>query len=165
MSGAQVLSVVYDDGRPFTLTRAVGLLRRRNVSIRSLALGPGPADGSTQLQLVVQTDRDDAERIAMLFQKVVGVQAATTFAADRGVARELVLARLRPPGERLGELLDTLQLYRAALIDESAEAVIVELAGEEAFVCSGLRALEPFGIIEVARSGRATLERQTEATA
>jgi acetolactate synthase small subunit len=157
--GTQVLSLVIADDNPFALSRAVGLLRRRNVELRSLALGPGPADGSSNLQFVVQTDRADAERIAMLFEKVVGVQQATTISPERAVQRSLALVRLAPPGARLGELLDVLQLYRAGLIDDSGDAVIAQVAGAEAFVLSCLRALEPFGIQDVAWTGCATLER------
>jgi acetolactate synthase-1/3 small subunit len=159
MSAPHVLSVVFADG-PFTLSRAVGLVRRRNVPIRSVALGPGPADGSFRLQLVMYTDRADAERIAMLVGKLIGVREATAIAAAGAVQRALALVRLAAPGERLGELLDTLQLYHATLVDETGDAVIVEVAGDEAFVHSGLRALEPFGIREVAWSGCATLDRR-----
>ena len=50
------------------------------------------------------------------------------------------------------------QLYHATVVDESADAVIVELTGSEAFVLSCIRALERFDIIEVARSGAVALE-------
>jgi acetolactate synthase I/III small subunit len=156
---SQVFSLVIADDQPFALSRAVGLLRRRNVKLRSVALGPGSADGSSHLQLVVQTDPADAERIAMLFEKVVGVRQATAIPAERAVQRSLALVRLRPPGPHMGELLDVLQLYRATLIDDSGEAVIAQIAGAEAFVQSCLRALEPYGIQEVAWTGCAALER------
>jgi acetolactate synthase-1/3 small subunit len=74
------------------------------------------------------------------------------------VAREVALAKVRPPGPRYGELLDVLQLYRASVVDDAADAVIVEVAGSEAFVLSCLRALERFEILEVARSGAVALE-------
>ncbi len=50
------------------------------------------------------------------------------------------------------------QLYHATVVDESADAVIVELTGTEAFVLSCIRALERFGVLDVARSGAVALE-------
>ena len=44
------------------------------------------------------------------------------------------------------------------MVDDSADAVIVEVSGSEAFVLSCLRALERFEILEVARSGAVALE-------
>ena len=50
------------------------------------------------------------------------------------------------------------QLYHAAVVDDSPEAIIVELTGSEAFVLSCIRALERFEVLEVARSGAVALE-------
>jgi acetolactate synthase-1/3 small subunit len=55
-------------------------------------------------------------------------------------------------------VLDVVQLYHGTVVDESADVLIVELSGPEAFVLSGIRALERFDIIEVARSGTVALE-------
>jgi acetolactate synthase small subunit len=49
------------------------------------------------------------------------------------------------------------QLYNAAVVDDSSEEMIVELSGSEAFVLSCIRALERFDVIEVARSGTIAL--------
>ena len=50
------------------------------------------------------------------------------------------------------------QLYHGTVVDESADVLIVELTGPEAFVLSCIRALERFEILEVARSGAVALE-------
>ena len=50
------------------------------------------------------------------------------------------------------------QLYHATVVDEAADALIVELTGSEAFVLSCIRALERFEILDVARSGAVALE-------
>jgi acetolactate synthase small subunit len=53
------------------------------------------------------------------------------------------------------------QLYHATLVDESLDAVVLELTGSEAFVLSCLRALERFEIVEIARSGAVAMESGT----
>ena len=98
------------------------------------------------------------DRAVQQLQKVVGVRAAAAFPAREGVSRALALVKVRASGERYGELLDVVQLYHATIVDESADIVIVELTGSEAFVLSCVRALERFDIIEVARSGAVALE-------
>ena len=87
--------------------------------------------------------------------------AAENILGRDAVARELALVKLRPAAEQYAELLDVVQLYRATLVDESLDAVVVELTGSEAFVLSCLRALERFDIVEVARSGAVAMESGT----
>jgi acetolactate synthase-1/3 small subunit len=153
---AHAVSVLLED-RLITLNRAVGLIRRRNMPVRSLAVGPTGTPGLSRLTIMMQSDSDTAERAVQHLQKVVGVRGAVAFAARDGVARELALVKVRASHERYGELLDVVQLYNASVVDDTAEAMIVELSGSEAFVLSCIRALERFGVVEVARSGTIAL--------
>jgi acetolactate synthase-1/3 small subunit len=73
------------------------------------------------------------------------------------VTRELALVKVRVPSERYGELLDVIQLYHGSIIDDSPDAMIVEVSGSEAFILSCIRALERFGVVEIARSGTVAL--------
>lgn len=114
---------------------------------------------------MMQTDQTTAERAARQLEKVVGVREAAAFPVGEGVARELVLVKVRASQERYAELLDVALLYKAAIVDESADAVILEVSGSEAFVLSFLRALEGFELLEVARSGAVVLERGLGAAA
>jgi acetolactate synthase-1/3 small subunit len=156
-AGAQAVSVLIED-RMITLTRAVGLLRRRNYPVRSFAVGPTATPGLARLTIMLQSDSSTAERAVQHLQKMIGVREASALPPGGAVAREVALVKVRAPGPRYGELLDVLQLYRATVVDDTAEAVIVEVSGSEAFVLSGLRALERFEILELARSGPVALE-------
>jgi acetolactate synthase-1/3 small subunit len=158
MTACQTLSVLLEH-ELVTFTRAVGLLRRRNFPITSIAVGPSASPGLARLTIMMQTDRTTADRAARQLEKVVGVREAAAFPAGEGVARELALVKVRADQERYAELLDVALLYKAAIVDESADAAILEVSGSEAFVLSFLRALEGFELLEVARSGAVVLER------
>jgi len=157
MTAAQAVSVLLED-RWITLNRAVGLIRRRNLPVRSLAVGPTATPGISRLTIMIQSDEATADRAVQHLQKVVGVRNAAVFPARDGVTRELALVKVRAPGNRYGELLDVVQLYHASVVDDNPEATIVELTGSEAFVLSCIRALERFEVLEVARSGAVALE-------
>ena len=157
MSGTRAVTVLLED-HLITLNRAVGLIRRRNFPVHSLAVGPTDTPGVSRLTIMMQSDEATAERAVQHLQKIIGVRDATAIPLGGAVAREIALVKLRPPAERYAELLDVVQLYHATIVDESADIVIVELTGSEAFVLSCVRALERFDIIEVARSGAVALE-------
>ena len=159
MSAWQRLTVLMDD-KLVTLNVAVGLLRRRNVPIRNVTVGPAMADGTTRLFAMIDTDGGTASRIAELFRKVVGVQDAHVAPADDAVLREAVLVRLRPAeGDAYAELLDVLGLYHASVVEESADGIVAEVSGPASFVLSCVRALERFGLLDVARSGTLAVDR------
>jgi acetolactate synthase-1/3 small subunit len=141
-----------------TLNRVVGLVRRRNFPVRSLSVGPTSTPGVSRLTIMIQADDSAAERAAQHLKKIVGVRDAAVIPQGDAVARELALVKLRPAAEQYAELLDVVQLYRATLVDESLDAVVLELTGSEAFVLSCLRALERFEIVEIARSGAVAME-------
>ena len=156
MSEAQAVSVLLED-RLITLNRAVGLIRRRNLPVRSLAIGPTATPGLSRLTIMMQSDIATAERAVQHLQKMIGVRAAIAFPTLDGVTRELALVKVRAPHQRYAELLDVVQLYNASVLDDSNDGLIVELSGSEAFVLSCLRALERFEVVEVARSGTIAL--------
>ena len=153
---AQAVAVLLED-RLITFNRAVGLLRRRNLPVRSIAVGPTGTPGVSRLTIMIHSDEATADRAVKHLQKLIGVREAVAFPARDGVARELALVKVRAPADRYGELLDVVQLYRAAIVDDSPNALIVELTGSESFVLSGLRALERFEVVEVARTGTIAL--------
>jgi acetolactate synthase-1/3 small subunit len=156
MTPPQAVSVLLED-RLITLNRAVGLMRRRNLPVRSLAVGPTGTPGVSRLTLMIHSDAATADRAVQHLKKMIGVRAAVALPPGEGVTRELALVKVRAPHERYGELLDVIQLYNASVVDESDDAMIVELSGSEAFVLSLIRALERFGVLEVARSGTVAL--------
>jgi acetolactate synthase I/III small subunit len=156
MSEAQTVSVLLED-RLITLNRAVGLIRRRNFPVHSLAVGPTATPGISRLTIMMHSDQSTAERAVQQLQKMIGVRAATAFPSLDAVARELALVKVRASPDRYAELLDVVQLYNGVLVDDAMDGLIVELTGSEAFVLSCLRALERFEVVEVARSGTIAL--------
>ncbi len=156
MSEAQTVSVLLED-RLITLNRAVGLIRRRNLPVHSLAIGPTATPGISRLTIMMHSDPSTAERAVQQLQKMIGVRAAIAFPSLDAVARELALVKVRASADRYAELLDVVQLYNGVLVDDAMDGLIVELTGSEAFVLSCLRALESFEVVEVARSGTIAL--------
>ena len=157
MTAVRAITVLLQDDL-ITFTRAAGLVRRRHLPVCSIAVGPTAAPGVSRLTIMIQSDEETANRTVQHLHKVIGVRDAATFPARDGVARELALVKVRAPADRYAELLDVVQLYHASVVDDSPEALIVELTGSEAFVLSCLRALERFEILEIARTGAVALE-------
>ena len=92
-------------------------------------------------------------------QKMIGVRAAIAFPSRDGVARELALVKVRAPHERYAELLDVVQLYNAAVVDDSTDG-----ADRRAHRLRGLRPLLP-PRARALRGGRGGPQRHHRAAA
>lgn len=151
------LTVDLDD-HLLTLNAAMGLLRRRNLPVRGVTLAPGAREGRSRLFAMIDADPAAAQRVALLFEKLVGVERAQVSPPGQAVLRELALVRVRP-GPDHAELLDVLNLYHASVVEEGTDGLVVEVSGPDTFVLSCLRAIERFGIVDVARSGTVAVGR------
>lgn len=70
---SHALSILLDE-EMLTLNRAVGVLRRRNVPVAQLALGPSGTAGVLCLRFVTTTDEATVDRVVRQFRKTLGVR-------------------------------------------------------------------------------------------
>jgi hypothetical protein len=77
---------------------------------------------------------------------------------DEG-ARELVLVKVRSDVNSRPEVLQIADIFRAKIVNLSPDSLIIEATGDDDKVTALLGLLEPFGIIELARTGRLALKR------
>ena len=73
---AHALTILVED-RLATITRVLGLLRRRNFPVRTLATSPA-AEGLVQLTVTLAADAATTQRAVLHVQKVIGVREVAT---------------------------------------------------------------------------------------
>ena len=155
---AQAVSILLSQ-ELVVLERAVGELRRRNLPIESIAVGPAEAPGMSCLTVILSTDEAGADMTAKKLNKLSGVREVKRFPLDDGLACELALIKVRVTEQHRAELLDVCELFKATVVDETPDASVVQVAGTGSLVLAFIRAPERFGILEVARSGSVALPR------
>jgi acetolactate synthase-1/3 small subunit len=152
MALSHAVSVLLDDDL-LTFNRVIGVVRRRNVPIASIAAGASEAPGVSRLTFIMQADDASALRLVRQLQKSFGVRAAVMFPAEDAVTREIALIKVGAAAAERADLRAVVSQFGAVVVDEGAGACIVEIAGAAARTESCIRALERFGILEIARSG------------
>jgi acetolactate synthase-1/3 small subunit len=75
------------------------------------------------------------------------------------VARELVLVKVKATKANRTEIVEMASLFRAKVIDVAHDALVIEFTGNENKVSAFLGLIEPFGILETARTGTVALPR------
>ena len=153
-----VVGVLLEDDL-LALNRAVGIVRRRNLAVASVSLGPSTRSGVSRLTCVVAADHSAVDRMANQLRKMVGVLEVTVTPEADCVTREHALIRVRVSAAELAGLLDTVALFQATVVEEAAHELVLEATASPPILVSLLRALEPFGVLDVVRSGAIALPR------
>jgi acetolactate synthase I/III small subunit len=161
-----VVAVLLQDDL-LALNRAIGIVRRRNLAVSSVSLGPSTRIGVSRLTTILATDEASVQRMANQLRKMVGVLEVTVNPEANCVTREHALVRVRVTPADLAAVLDTAELYQARVVEESSSELVLEATAAPATLVSLLRALEPFGVLDVVRGGAIALSRPapTEAAA
>ena len=78
------------------------------------------------------------------------------------VYREMVLIKVSADNEKRGEILQLSNIFNVKTVDVGADQMTIETTGESNEIESLLELLEPYGIIEVMRTGRVAVLKSKE---
>jgi acetolactate synthase I/III small subunit len=146
------LSVLVEN-RPGVLTRVAGLFARRAFNIHSLAVGPTEHEGISRMTVVVDVEELPLEQVTKQLNKLVNVIKIVELEPTHSVQREMLLVKVRADLQTRTHVLETVELFRARVIDVAPDAVTIEATGSPDKLEALLKVLEPFGIRELAQSG------------
>jgi acetolactate synthase I/III small subunit len=141
------------------LARVAGMISGRGFNIDSLNVAPTQDATLSRITIVLKGDDAALDLCLKQLQKLINVVEVADFKEGQAVARELVLVKVRADSKSRPEIIQITDIFRAKIVNMSQESLIIEVTGDEDKVNACLGLLEPFGIIEIARTGRLALKR------
>ena len=152
------LSVVVED-ESGALSRIAGLFARRGFNIDSLAVGPAETKGKSRLTMVVEGDDQTLQQMTKQLDKLVNILQVLDLTRLPAVERELMLLKVSAAAPQRSVILDLVQIFRAKVVDVADEALTLEVVGDPGKLVALEKLLTPYGILEIARTGKVALER------
>jgi acetolactate synthase-1/3 small subunit len=152
---------VYVDNKPGVLNRVASLFRRRAFNIESLTVGRTEHPGISRMTVVVDTDEYGARRVEANLYKLVPVRRVENITLRPTIARDLALIKVSAAGDVRAQVMQLVEVYRARVIDVSAESLVIEATGTEDKIDSLLEVLRPYGVVEMVRTGLVAMARGT----
>ncbi|REJ73492.1 MAG: acetolactate synthase small subunit [Acidobacteria bacterium] len=147
------------ENRPGVLMRVVNLFRRRNFNIDSLTVGRTHRDDYSRITMVMEGSREQAELVEKNLYKLVNVIEVEYMSGLPTVERDLALIKVQVDAAARRDITQLCDIFRARIVDVSADSMIVETTGEEAKIESFCELLRPFGIVEMVRTGIVAMGR------
>jgi len=153
-----ILSVLVENNSG-VLSRIAGLFSRRGYNINSLTVGTTENKNISRMTITVYGDEKILEQIKKQLNKLIEVIKIIELSADNSVCRELLMVKVKTDKSTRSEIMEIANIFRADIIDVAKESLILELTGAKDKVDAFKAMLGPFGILEVARTGIAGLQR------
>jgi acetolactate synthase I/III small subunit len=150
---------VLTENKPGVLARVAGLFSRRGFNIESLAVGPTENADVSRMTIVVSVDELPLEQVTKQLNKLVNVIKIVELEVSTAVQRELLLVKVRADSTVRSQVLETVQLFRAKVVDVSPESLTIEATGTADKLDALLRMLDPYGVREMVQSGMVAVGR------
>ena len=141
------------------LARIAGLISARGFNIDSLAVGPTEHPEISRMTIAVNVESLPLEQVTKQLNKLINVIKIVELEPATSVQRELLLVKVRSGMDNRSHILETVQLFRAKVIDVSPDSVTIEATGSADKLDALLRMLEPFGVKELVQSGMVAIGR------
>jgi acetolactate synthase-1/3 small subunit len=168
---------------PGVLAHVAGMFAARGFNIDSLVVGRTENPEFSRMTIVVSGDDAVLEQVRKQLQKLVPVVKVVDYKDVPFVERDLMLVQVwttggpgvaaavdtaalgpngaptPPPGNRRSELIELANLFRAKIVDVSPDKLMIELSGTEEKIEAFIQLVQPYGIIELARTGVIAMPR------
>ncbi|GAB3070130.1 MULTISPECIES: acetolactate synthase small subunit [Intrasporangiaceae] len=152
------LSVLVEN-KPGVLARIAALFSRRGFNIDSLAVGPTEHPEISRMTVVVDVDALPLEQVTKQLNKLVEVLKVVELEPTASVQREILLVKVRTDLHSRSHVLETVQLFRAKVVDVASDTLTIEVTGNRDKLAAFLEVLEPFGVKELVQSGMVAIGR------
>jgi acetolactate synthase-1/3 small subunit len=141
------------------LARVSGMFSGRGFNIDSLNVAPTHDASLSRITAVLKGDETSLDLCVKQLRKLINVVDVIDFKEGQAVSRELVLVKVRADSATRSEVVQIADIFRAKIVNLTHENLIIELTGDEDKINALLGLLEPFGVLELARTGRLALKR------
>ena len=159
---------------PGVLAQVAGMFAARGFNIDSLVVGRTENPNLSRMTIAVNGDDAVLEQVRKQLQKLVPVVKVVDYKDVAFVERDLMLVQVstaldldqtnnesnsQEQNRRRSELIEIANLFRAKVVDVSPNQLMIELAGTEEKIDAFIQMIQPFGIVELARTGVIAMSR------
>jgi acetolactate synthase-1/3 small subunit len=155
-----VLSALVQN-QPGVLAHVSGMLASRGFNIDSLAVGETEDPNLSRMTFVVHGDDNVLDQVRKQLDKLVTVVKVQDISSEDFVERDLMLIKVTAAPQKRMEIVLVAEMFRARVVDISPEDLMIEIAGQERKIQAFIELMRPYGIVELARTGRIALVRSS----
>ncbi len=141
------------------LARVASLFSAKGYNIESLSVGETVAPEVSRMTIIVTGDDMILEQIIKQLRRLVDVIKVSDLTQKNFVDREMVMIKVNAELSNRSEILNIVDIFRGKIVDVAPRYYIVEITGDSGKIEAIITMLTPFGIKEIARTGKVAMLR------
>ena len=161
MEKRKFVIAVYVDNMSGVLTRVSGMFTRRGFNIDALTVGETERSEYSRITICITGDEHSKEQLINQLRKLVVVKKVEVLDEDAN-KRELMLIKVKNESQNRSDIMTAVDVFRASVIDYSTESMCIEVTGNPSKIDAFVKLMQPFGILEMCRTGIVALDRGSE---
>lgn len=143
------------------LSKISGLFSRRGFNIDSLAVGVTNDPNVSRITIVANGDEYVVEQLEKQLNKLIPVIKVKRLTEGDFISRELTLIKVHCPANKRAEIMTTVEVMQAKIVDVASNCITVEYCEYAGRVNTLIELLKPYGIREIVRTGTVAIDRGT----
>ena len=152
---------VFSEHKVGLLHRITVILSRRKINIESLNTSESEVRGIYRFTIVINTTEEMAKSVTKQIEKQIGILKAFYHTLDEIVYQEIALYKVPTAAFTNGnEVENLIRRHNARILTVELDYIVVEKTGHKDETRDLFRALESYGVLQFARSGRIALTKQ-----
>ena len=141
------------------LARVASMFSAKGYNIDSLSVGETIDPEVSRMTIVVTGDDMILEQIVKQLRRLIDVIKVIDLTQKTFIARELVLIKVNADPSTRSDILTIVDIFRGNIVDVSPKSYTIEVTGDRDKIDALLSLLSPFGIREIARTGKVAMAR------
>ena len=147
------------ENRAGVLTRVSNLFARRGFNIESITAGKTQNPAITRITITLDGDDEMVSQITKQLFKLPDVLMVRNLTPADYFSRELVFIKVSTDASTRAQIMQIVDIFRGHVIDVSPKTLTIELSGKDDKIQALQNMLEPYGILELVRTGLIAIER------
>ncbi|MBI2081072.1 MAG: acetolactate synthase small subunit, partial [candidate division NC10 bacterium] len=131
-------------------------------NIDSLSVGETLDPTVSRMTIVVRATQAVIAQVIKQLHKLIDVIKVIDLTDEEHVSREMLLLRVSADPVTRAEILRIADIFRAKIVDVTPLSYALEVTGDESKIGAIVELLRPFGIQELARTGKVAIARGTK---
>ena len=150
--------------QPGVLAHISGMLASRAYNIDSLAVGTTENLAFSRVTFVVNGNEKVLDQVRKQLEKLVTVVKVEDYGNKDFVERDLMLIKVQTDDGKRTEVRELVDIFRGRIVDVGPNHVMVEISGRENKIEAFIERMRDFGILEMVRTGRVAMLRESSIT-
>ena len=158
MENKNFVIAVYVDNKAGVLTRVTAMFTRRGFNIDSLTVGETERPEYSRITISMSGDEYVKAQLINQLKKLLVVKRVEVL-EEEPIKRELMLIKVTNESQNRSDIMTAVDVFRASVIDYTPEGMCIEVTGSPSKIDAFVKLMEPFGILEMCRTGIVALDR------